>query len=85
MDVKGKPRWSIPSHDDYPADAKDQVASAAAGLMGLKILDRSATTRAISRSTASSIPTRRRSRSAHTGVGEEVVMKNSRARTCWPW
>ena len=31
--------WSIPSHDDYPADAKDQVASAAAGLMGLKVLE----------------------------------------------
>ena len=28
----------IPSHDDYPADAKDQVAAAAAGLMGLKPL-----------------------------------------------
>src|SRR3972149_2837539 len=36
VDVKGKARWSIPSHDNYPADAKDQVASAAAGLMGLK-------------------------------------------------
>ena len=34
-DYKGKTRWSIPSHDDYPADAKDQVASAATGLMGL--------------------------------------------------
>ena len=30
VNVKGKTRWSIPSHDDYPADAKDQVASAAA-------------------------------------------------------
>ena len=39
VDVKGKTRWSIPSHDDYPADAKDQVAAAAAGLMGLKILE----------------------------------------------
>ena len=31
--------WSIPSHDDYPADAKDHLAEAATGLMGLKPLD----------------------------------------------
>jgi hypothetical protein len=30
--------WSIPSHDNYPADAKDQLAEAAASLMHLKIL-----------------------------------------------
>ena len=33
---KGPVRWSIPSHDDYPADAKDQVATAATALMGLR-------------------------------------------------
>jgi hypothetical protein len=38
VEVHGKPRWSIPSHDNYPADAKDQVARAAASLMNLKIL-----------------------------------------------
>ena len=31
--------WSIPSHDDYPADAKDQLAEAATSVMALKILD----------------------------------------------
>lgn len=30
--------WSIPSHDDYPADAKDQLAEAAVSVLGLKIL-----------------------------------------------
>ncbi|MGA2034908.1 MAG: DUF4340 domain-containing protein [Thermoguttaceae bacterium] len=35
---KGKTRWSIPSHDNYPADAQDQVADAATSLLGLKIL-----------------------------------------------
>ena len=30
--------WSIPSHEDYPADQSNQVGSAAAGLVGLKIL-----------------------------------------------
>lgn len=40
LDTKdGKKRWSIPSHEDYPADAEKQLADAAAGLMGLEILD----------------------------------------------
>ena len=30
--------WSIPSHDDYPADAKDHLAEAAAGLLSREIL-----------------------------------------------
>jgi hypothetical protein len=38
IDVKGKRRWSIPSHSDYPADADRQVAGAATALMGLQIL-----------------------------------------------
>lgn len=29
VDVKGKTRWSIPSHDDYPADSNNQAAPAA--------------------------------------------------------
>ena len=32
-------RWSIPSHENYPADAEDQLADVAAGLMGLAVLD----------------------------------------------
>lgn len=32
-------RWSIPSHENYPADAKDQLAEAAASLVGLKVLE----------------------------------------------
>ncbi|MHB1036724.1 MAG: DUF4340 domain-containing protein [Pirellulales bacterium] len=35
--VKG--RWSIPSHQDYPADAKDHMAAAAGSLMDLEILN----------------------------------------------
>ncbi|HZZ26455.1 MAG TPA: DUF4340 domain-containing protein, partial [Pirellulales bacterium] len=30
--------WSLPSHKNYPADAKDQMASAAASLVDLKVL-----------------------------------------------
>ncbi|MGB4726913.1 MAG: DUF4340 domain-containing protein [Thermogutta sp.] len=32
-------RWSIPSHENYPADAKDHLAQAATSLIGLTILD----------------------------------------------
>ncbi len=34
--VKG--RWSIPSHENYPTDAKDQLANAASALMDLKVM-----------------------------------------------
>ena len=30
--------WSLTSHKNYPADAKDQMASAAAALVDLKVL-----------------------------------------------
>jgi hypothetical protein len=32
-------RWCIPSHENYPADAKDQLADAAASLIGLRVLE----------------------------------------------
>ncbi|HEX8198936.1 MAG TPA: DUF4340 domain-containing protein, partial [Isosphaeraceae bacterium] len=37
LDVAGgKKRWTIPSHYDYPADAKDRLAHTAAGLIDLR-------------------------------------------------
>jgi hypothetical protein len=38
VESKGRTLWSIPSKENYPADAKDQVAQAASSLMGLKVL-----------------------------------------------
>ena len=32
-------QWSIPSHSDYPADAKDQLGEAAASMIGLSVID----------------------------------------------
>ena len=32
-------KWSIPSHENYPADAENQLAEVAAGLVGLEPLD----------------------------------------------
>jgi len=32
-------QWSIPSHSNYPTDAKDQLAEAASSMMGLEVVD----------------------------------------------
>jgi hypothetical protein len=50
-----KGRWTIPSHGNYPADAKDKVAKAATLLVGLKKQASSTTRRSAIRSSASSI------------------------------
>ena len=36
--VRGPSGWTLPLHDDYPADAEKEVASAAASLIDLKVL-----------------------------------------------
>ena len=76
VDVKGKLRWSIPSHENYPADAKDQVASAAAGLMGLKILDMVSDNRGDQREYGVLDPDPKARQVGDTGVGTKVVMRN---------
>lgn len=35
----GQGRWSIPSHENYPADAEDQMKKSATALIDLKVLD----------------------------------------------
>ena len=76
VDVKGKTRWSIPSHDDYPADAKDQVASAAAGLMGLKILEMVSDNQGDQQEYGVVDPDPKTLKVGATGVGKKVVMKD---------
>ncbi len=76
---EGKPLWSIPTHENYPADARDQVSDAAGGLMGLTI-----------RKLASSSPGDHEEygvvdpdpnkRKGTTGVGTRVTMKNDRGK-----
>ena len=78
---KGKTRWSIPSHDDYPADAKNQMASAAAALMGLKIIDMVSDDEGDQAGrTASSIPIRKCCKLGATGVGERVMMQDKNGK-----
>ena len=83
--MKGKTRWSIPSHDDYPADAKDQLAAAAAGLMGLKILDMLSDNQGDQQEYGVVDPDPKVLKVGATGVGQRVVMKDRTARNCWRW
>ena len=76
VDVKGKARWSIPSHDNYPADAKDQVASAAAGLMGLKIVERVSEDQGDQREYGVVDPDPKSLKVGDTGVGMKVIMRD---------
>jgi len=73
---KGPVRWSIPSHDDYPADAKDQVASAATALMGLKIIDMVSDNKDDEREYGVVEPPKTITPGA-TGVGDKIIMKDS--------
>ncbi len=76
LEVKGKTRWVIPSHDDYPADAKDQVASAAAGLMGLKPLSMVSDNLGDQQEYGVVDPDPNAVKVGATGVGIKVIMKD---------
>lgn len=70
-------QWSLPSHDNYPADAEDQVVNAASSLMGLRVI------RVVSRNASSHVdygvmePDPTKVRMGDSGVGEKVVLKNA--------
>ncbi len=86
VDVKGKTRWSIPSHDDYPADAKDQVALAAAGLMGLKVIEMVSNDQGDQREYGVVDPNPDKPPTlGETGVGTRVVMKDENGKALWRW
>jgi hypothetical protein len=76
VNVKGKSRWSIPSHENYPADAKDQVASAAAGLMGLKVIEMVSDNQGDQREYGVVDPNPKDLKMGDTGVGKRVTMKD---------
>jgi hypothetical protein len=80
VNVKGKTRWSIPSHQDYPADAKDQVASAAAGLIGLNIIEMVSDNQGDQREYGVVDPDPKTLKVGDTGVGTRVVMRNKEGK-----
>ncbi len=77
----GKPRWSIPSHDNYPADAQNQLADAATALMGLKILDVVSDSPGDHELYGVIDPESKDLQVGSSGVGTRVVMKDKKGNT----
>jgi len=73
-------RWSIPSHDNYPADAKDHLAEAAASLMGLKVLTEESDNPGDHAEYGVVDPDPDRLSSGATGVGRRVVMRDKNGK-----
>jgi len=67
-------RWSIPSHENYPADAKDHLAEAAASLMGLKVLEVASESPGDHGMFGVIAPDPKTLKGGETGVGMRVVM-----------
>jgi len=82
VDVKGegKPRWSIPTHQNYPADARDQVADAASGVMGLTILEVVGDGPSDHEYYGVLDPDPKKRKGTTSGVGTRVTMKDKRGR-----
>ncbi len=73
-------RWSIPSHENYPADAKDQLAEAAASLIGLKVLE-VVTDRPGDHPLYGVVePDPKAAEGGATGIGMRVVMRDAQDR-----
>jgi len=68
--------WSIPSHENYAADAKDQLAKAAAGLVGLKPLDVASDSPRDHEIYGVVDPDPQKLQPGDTGVGTRVEMRN---------
>lgn len=76
-DVNGKIRWVIPSHYNYPADAKDQVADAAGSLLGLTIIEMIGDDKSDQKEYGVLAPDPLTLKVGDTGVGEQVVMRDA--------
>ena len=73
----GKALWAIPSHNNYPADAKDQMAAAAVSMMGLKVLEEVSDNEGDQREFGVIDPDPKKGvKAGETGVGQRVVMKD---------
>jgi hypothetical protein len=75
--AKVKNRWLIPSHENYPADAKDQLAEAAAGLIDLKVLTVAADDAGAHAMYGVVDPDPKTLQAGATGVGTRVVMRDA--------
>ncbi|MGD0383173.1 MAG: DUF4340 domain-containing protein [Thermoguttaceae bacterium] len=80
VDFKGKSRWSIPSHSDYPADAEKQVANAATALMGLQILSVEGDTPADHEKFGVVDPDLKTLKAGASGVGMRVTIRDKNSK-----
>lgn len=80
VDFKGKARWSIPSHSDYPADADKQVAGAATALMGLQILSVEGDTQADHEKFGVVDPDPKTLKPGASGVGMRVTIRDKNSK-----
>jgi len=68
--------WSIPSHDNYPADAEDQLAEVATAFVGLEPLDVAGDTAADQKLFGVVEPDPDKLKPGDTGVGTRVEMRD---------
>ena len=73
-------RWSIPSHSNYPTDAKDQLAEAAASVLGLKVLNVESDSPGDHKLFGVLDPAAKTLQAGAVGVGTRVTMKGKKAR-----
>jgi len=69
-------RWCIPSHQDYPTDAKDQLSKLAASLIGLKVLEMPSDNPGDHSLYGVVDPDPKNLKAGATGVGSRVTMRD---------
>ena len=75
--IKSGGVWVLPSHQNYPADAKDQLAAAATELVDLKTLDE-VTSRAIDHELYGVIePDQEKIKPGMTGIGQMIEIRDA--------
>jgi hypothetical protein len=70
--------WSIPSHSDYPADAKEHMAEAATALMDLKILGLASDRLGDQKEYGVITPDPAKLKVGMTGVGTRITVKDGK-------
>lgn len=73
--------WSIPSHQNYPADAKEHLASAATALIGIEKLGVAGNSPGEHEVFGVIEPDAGKLKAGTTGVGERVIMKDAKDNT----
>jgi hypothetical protein len=73
--------WSIPSHSNYPADAREHMADAATALLGIDILGVASTSPGDQELYGVVAPDPQKLRQGATGVGTRITLKDGKEQT----